>query len=1123
MREDAMNHRRPVWAPAATAALLVSLVAGQAAAPGAPAALGAGSTPGGGVAGPIASVVGSGRAGAGPAALGPVVSAAHPAGALPLPPNHDRTRPRRGDEPPAERVDPALTRATGPVTAFVELATTPAAEAYGDQKARGAVDPAAAARAARRRTEDVADRVLAALRHRDAGTREVATTGNAVPGVLVTADAARLRELAALPEVRAIRRTVPKVLHNASAAQLTGVDRVWRDTGHRGEGMRIGVVDTGIDYTHADFGGPGTTAAHDAVDRTAPWTPTAKVVGGHDFAGDDYDANDPVRATPAPDPNPMDCQGHGTHVAGTAAGYGTNADGTAFTGDYGALTPEALNGMGIGPGVAPAAQLYALKIFGCSGATALVGQALDWSLDPNGDGDFGDRLDVVNLSLGGDYGGQDDPDSLFVRKVVEHGVVVVASAGNGGDSYDVGGSPANTPEALAVANTRDAFMLLDGVEADGARRSGQYSVGYPGYDALDLELPVVPVADQANADGCAPITQDLTDRFVWLEWDEDDATRECGSAPRTDNAQAAGARGVLLPADGDVFKAAIAGNAGIPVFQLTGTDSRAVRPALEAGTLRVRMTGALRNAAPTTIPDLADTVTPSSSRGSRGPVAAKPDVAAPGDTILSAAAGTGTGAVSLGGTSMAAPHVAGIAALVRQAHPDRSVEEVKAAIVNTATHDVTDGDDRTTGTREAPMRVGAGRVDAVDAVAADVLAMAAGDAGAVGISFGPVGVAGEEELTRPLEVVNKSAAWRTARLSYEPVTQVPGASFEVWPPVVVVPPGQSRAVDVRLRLVPGELRKVADPTVEKLQAGVARQFLAEASGLVVVRAGGPALRVPVYAAPKPVADVEAVLDGGVLRLGGRALDQGEGDEAYRSLMTAFELQGTSPELPACTEEVEVGCAVNESARGGDLRYVGAASDGTTVAFGVATWRDWVTLGSVNSPWIRIDTDADGAHDYVVEAVKPTNAAGVVTSDVWLARTTRVADGAVVDEQPLNGQYGDVDTNVMDSDVVVLPVLLSALGIDAGAGSARLTYTAGVSGLYPAPGDPEGFVDHVAEPMSFDPLHPGIGLRGGWSFTARVGDEVEVVRDPASAAVDRAGGLLVLHHHNASGDRVQVVG
>ncbi|RKT52245.1 S8 family serine peptidase [Saccharothrix australiensis] len=1063
--------------------------------------------------------------------------------AEPVPP--DRTAVGRvpgADAGPAEHVGAGLAGATGPVTAFVELAGTPAAAAFDGEKARGAGDAGAAraALASRQRIGDQATRVLEVLRGRDSATREVARTVNAVPGVVVTADAAEVRELIALPEVTAVRRAVPKSVRNAGSVRLTGAAEVWRRTGRHGAGVRIGIVDTGVDYTHADFGGPGTPAAHAAVDRAGPWTPTAKVVGGHDFAGDAYDADDPAKATPRPDPNPMDCQGHGTHVAGTAAGYGQNADGSTFTGDHRELTDARLDTLRIGPGTAPEAQLYALKVFGCTGSTDLVAQALDWALDPDGDGDFADRLDVVNLSLGSDFGSQDDPDGRFVRKLVEHGVLVVAAAGNGGDLYDVGGSPANTPEALAVANTRDGFALLDGVAVPGGgERPGQYSRNYPGYDALDLTAPVVTLADPANADGCDPIRQDLAGRIAWLEWDESDATRRCGSGPRADHAKAAGAVGVLLPATKDVFAAAIGGNADIPVFQFTGTATERVRPALAAGDLRVRMAGALRGSVPTTTPSLADTITPSSARGARGPVAAKPDVAAPGDTILSAAAGTGDDGVGMGGTSMAAPHVAGIGALVREAHPDWTVEEVKAAVMNTASGEVRSGDDHATGVEQAPMRVGAGRVDAAAAVAADLLAMVRDNPGSVGVSFGPVAAAHPTWRTKTVRVVNKGDEPRTLTASYRAATAVPGTEVEVWPRVVQVPAGGTADVRVTLRVLPWELRKVADPTVAGEQAGVARQFLAEASGRVLLTSGATTLRVPVYAAPEPVADVAAgalAFRGGTtapLRLYGRSLDQGAGGQAYRSLVSAFELQGVSGRLPDCAEDVGVDCAVNASARGGDLRYVGAAStapvdrsDGALLAFGVVTWDDWVTLGAPNTPEIRIDTTGDGAHDYLVRVGKPLDGNGGVVADVWLARTVRVADGEVVDEQPVNGRHGDVDTNVMDSNVVVLPVALKALGIDPAASSFRLSYTAGTAGSYPAPGNQDGLVDRIAEPMSFDPLKPGYAVRSGatpaLSYVAEPGTRLDVHRDPGSLAADRSGGLLLLHHHNGPGARAEVV-
>src|SRR5438046_7606858 len=100
--------------------------------------------------------------------------------------------------------------------------------------------------------------------------------------------------------------------------------------GLHGEHVRIAVIDTGVDYTHANFGGPGTVAAWNAAfaNSTLPADPTLfgpdapKVKGGTDLVGDAYDASDPNHNTPMPDPNPLDCNGHGSHTSGTATGLG---------------------------------------------------------------------------------------------------------------------------------------------------------------------------------------------------------------------------------------------------------------------------------------------------------------------------------------------------------------------------------------------------------------------------------------------------------------------------------------------------------------------------------------------------------------------------------------------------------------------------------------------------------------------------------------------------------------------------------------------------------------------------------------------------------------------------------
>ncbi|MET8756291.1 S8 family serine peptidase [Lentzea sp. NPDC004782] len=913
-----------------------------------------------------------------------------------------------------------------PVTVFVELTSTAAVDTASVSQARSARDS----------TSAQASRVVSR-----SGGREVARTSNAVPGVVLSTEKSRLSALARMPEVRAVHRMVPKKLANAHAVRLTRTSEAWKSFGRFGDGVRIGVIDTGIDYRHADFGG-GTF-------------PNAKVVGGHDFAGDAYTGS--AGSVPEPDGDPMDCEGHGTHVAGTAAGFGVNADGTTYRGSY---TSVDLDSLKIGPGTAPKALLYALKIFGCKGSTNLTAQALDWALDPNGDGDFSDRLDVVNLSLGSDFGAPDDPDALFVRKLAQHGVVVVAAAGNGGDFYDVAGSPGNSAEAISVANSRDSFSQLDGLEALGKRWPGQYSQNFK--DSFDLTLPVVRL--KSDVDGCRPIPEALTGKIVWLEWDDNDATRACGSAVRTDNAWKAGAAGVLLPTSLPVFAAGIAGNAHIPAFQLTAAAVTALRPALEAGTLTAHLTSALKQAVPSIEPSIEDTITPSSSR-SRSSIS----VAAPGDTIFSAAAGTGSGGVSMGGTSMASPHVAGIAALLREAHPQWTVAEIKAALMNTASGVVHNAD----GVREAPMRVGAGRVDGLAALSADVLAL--GDA-----SFGAVEVGGPVLTGRTIRLVNKGNALVQLKARYEPITSVPGVSFQVAAPYVVVPPNGSASVTVQLRIPnPAALRKTPDPAVSLADG---RQFLAEASGLLTF-SGDRSLRVPVYAAPKPVSRLTVVAG----RIAGQGLDQPD----YQARMTVLQLGARSDRLPDCGPDLQDNCAVNRTARGGDLRYVGATATPDLLAFGVATWDTWANLGSNTKPEVRFSV---GGKNFVTTAVKPTNADGDVTADIWLARTVVAGTEDVVDEQPLNGYDGSVDTNVFDSDVVVLPVSRAVLP------TGPVNYTVGVDGRYTAPADSDELVD-VAPSAVFDYEVTVPSL----STVVHPGDRV-----PA--------GSLVFFHHNASGNR-----
>lgn len=1054
------------------------------------------------------------------------------------------------------KVSPPLRKAVGKVTAFIELDKPAAVDAFTQYRRDGA-DTGSAKRAANRAknlVSQVTDVLLGQLRTVDSATKLLYRTTNAIPGFAVTASASKIRELAARDDVRSVRTIVPKKLDNSSAVQLTKTLNAWQQTGKFGDGIKVGVIDNGIDYTHADFGGSGTKAAYNAIDRTQvdpSYFPTAKVIGGTDLAGDDYDATgEEGSETPKPDPNPLSCADHGTHVAGTLAGFGENADGSTFRGDYSKLNATKLNQMRIGPGTAPKALLYAIKVFGCAGSTNLTGKALDRTLDPNNDGDLSDHLDVVNLSLGGDFGAPDDPDSLFVRKLARNDVLPVISSGNAGDLYDAGGSPGDSVEALTVASVRDAGVLRDAAEvtAPGAvkgKRGGQYSQNYTRYDTLDETKPVVVLKDSTNLDGCKAFSDAdksaVAGKFVWLSWDDNEATRKCGSTVRADNAEAAGASGVLLTSGLEQFVAGIAGNAGIPQFQFTKSATDKLRSAAQAGTLRVRLAGNLRGSLQTFYPEIADTPSTFTSRGVRGP-AVKPDIAAPGDTITSALSGSGKGREVLSGTSMASPHTAGIVALIRQAHPNWTPEEVKADAMNTANANVYSGLNHS-GRVEAPQRVGAGRVDALMALSNQVLAMDATDPGAVSVSFGTVEAAGSVSKTKTVKLVNKGSKAVRFNASYRAITKLPGVTYQLSNRVVSLPAGGSATVKLTLRIDnAGALRKLIDPTMQKQQGGLARQFLADASGVLVFTpgtgSGATPLRLPVYSAPKPVAKITApakitVPSGQTrteLRLSGSGLNQGSGDAAYRSLVSALQLQARSPQLPPCSEQVTTQCTINDTAKAGDLRYVGAASTApqtkdpkqALLGIGIATWGDWYNIGSNTIPAVRIDVDGDGRADY------ETSVGKLEATDVLVAKTVDLqAEGQpTVDVEPINGQLGDVDTNIFDTNVLVMPVLLSAIGIDPAKSSAPISYTVRVEGYYTAPGDDVGPIDAVSTPLKYDPLAPGLWVSGaggpGLNYLAQPGATLVVHRNAAALAEQTSDGLLLLNHHNARGARAATV-
>jgi len=1082
-----------------------------------------------------------------------------------------------------EKVDRNLVSAKGAIDVMIELDAAPASRAFGLARSRGAT---AANTAARSQTTAV-KRAQAVVESRFASPPTKAHTlyrSHAVySGVAVRTDASRLSALAALPGVKAIHRITPKSRTNSSSVPLIGAPAVWKGRGQTGQNVRVGIIDTGIDYTHADFGGTGTPLAYATAKASPTFTPTAKVVGGYDFAGDAYNADSD--STPAPDTNPLDCEGHGSHVAGTTGGFGVTAAGDTYTGGYATdIDPVTLS---IGPGVAPGAKLYALKVFGCTGSTNLVGQALDWAADPNGDGDVSDHLDVVNMSLGSSYGSAEDSDAVASNNLAALGTVVVASIGNSGDVYEVGGSPGNAARVVGVAATDDGNDVVDGLKIDapaaieppetvdgtqdnvfGALKSIAYDwAAQPGVtntEVVEVGDWSQPPSDLNNTDGCTLPGYSTADaakiagKIVLQRWF--DGSRRCGSATRALNARNAGAVGAIFGSDVDSFSAGVTGDAVIPAMLTVNQATTAIRAQLEAPVpveVRATMTNALRNSVSIVNAGNIDKLAGFSSRGVGIAGNVKPDVAAPGVTTFSVAIGTGNEGIAESGTSMASPHVAGEAALVRGAHSGYSVEEVKAAIMNTATQDVFVGPTHT-GAVYGPERVGSGRVKVDQAVATNTLAYVKDNPGSVSVSFGPVAVtAATTVLTKTVKVVNKrptSSASYT--IAYQAAHPTPGVSYTFSPTQMNIPAGGSMDVKVMATITRSALRAVMDPTTspDPLDFGLERSYRTDASGrMVLTPAGvttGSPLRVPVWSAPRPASAMAAAASTtvsgstavkfGSLALAGTRVQQGSGSTGYLSTVSTFQLQGTSPKIAGCSSTVITSCIALTDDRSADLRYVGSASDAplaptlaqSTLTFGVSSYGPWRTPASYTEFDVLMDTvhadgtpGADGTADAVVY-----NTRASATGDYFLADLVDLRpgpdSGSLIDYQLVNGIDGSFDTNVFNSDSLSLPVSLGALqtaGLIVN-GTSKVKYWvesySAEAGLVAVDA-----VGSFSAPLTVSVGSPALAAYGGFGTMLNddlPGSTLQVRRYDASYASDKPLGLLLIHHLNADGARAQVV-
>nr|WP_044200013.1 S8 family serine peptidase [Oscillochloris trichoides] len=803
--------------------------------------------------------------------------------------------------------------------------------------------------------------LLAQINQIDPTARLLGRTQILLNALIVEMDASRLPFLAQDGRVVTINPVVNFQREQGENLPLIGATPPVQQAAAGGAGVRVAVLDSGIDYTHAALGGPGTLAAYQQAYGTGPddprhtslddLFPTAKVVGGYDFVGETW-PNGPL----APDPDPIDIDGHGTHVADIIAGAN---------------------------GVAPAADLYAVKVCStvsrsCSGAAILLG--MEYAVDPNGDGQTDDHVDIVNMSFGSAYGeGYFDELATAVEHADLIGVLTVASAGNNGDRPYIISSPAAAPSALAVAQTH----------APSAR-------------AFPLEITSPPAlaglyANTATLDW-APITTDVRGTVVSAGRACDPAILptnlagqialvergDCTVSAKVAHVSAAGAIGVLvaLSGPGDALSFTNTGECPspangtcAPALVITWNDANRIRSAL--GSTGVSVSLAQRN----TIP-LVGSVVGSSSRGPSSGEAfpwnpfnyqygqlVKPEIAAPGNTI-SAVAGSGSATAPFGGTSSAAPLVSGAAALlIANSSEITPPFEIKARLMNSAETAISLNPATAPGVLAPITRIGNGELRIDRALASDTAAWEfLGSAAA--LSFGTLDVSQEQMIIyRVIEVKNYTDQPITYQIdsTFRYADDAENGAVQVRPlrRRIEVPAYLSRYFRVELQIDATKLR----PWTLNSGAGggisTSLNQLEYDGYLTFTDAQNPAhnLHMAWHVLPRLSPDLHASTSPAEGNTTPFTLKNfGVGSATYQ----AFSLLGENPVAP---ESGEPGSQdLNITARYlGAASYpaVGICSSSLLLQFGVQTWQPITHANYPVEINLQLDTNRDGQPDAVI--------------------------------------------------------------------------------------------------------------------------------------------------------------
>ncbi|WP_289781760.1 S8 family serine peptidase [Ornithinimicrobium faecis] len=510
--------------------------------------------------------------------------------------------------------------------------------------------------------------------------REVAierTYSSVLNAVVIEADRSEAVQLSALPGVAAVypdelRELTTDVSHEAIGSAAIWGGETGSQVGTRGEGVLVGILDSGVNPEHPSFAATdGTGYQHEnplgdgtylgVCDPSNSRQPDEaicndKLVGAWSF---DYREDSAI-----------DSDGHGSHTASTAAG---NVHDATFTIGDTSFTREV-------SGVAPRANIVAYRVClnNCPITAILAG--IDQAVT--------DGVDVINFSIAGSDSPWTDPVSVGFLEAANAGIFVAAAAGNEGPGESTTAHSGPWITAVAASTTSRVFAQTLDVTTAGAPEGLSGLAAVPSGDGPgltnDLEAPIrdAEAVASGNGNGCAAFPGGVFEGSVALI-----ERGACDFSAKVSNAASAGADAVVVFSDSVGPPTTMGGLAGtsVPAVMIGRSDGLALREHVTGADTQVRL-----NAATSLVTDeeWANSIAGFSSRGPSQHDLISPTITAPGVNILAANAGDADSYMVQQGTSMASPHVAGAGALMTALHPDWTPMQIRSALASSANPDV---------------------------------------------------------------------------------------------------------------------------------------------------------------------------------------------------------------------------------------------------------------------------------------------------------------------------------------------------------------------------------------------------------------------------------------------------